>query len=137
MANLFEAVFLIYLNLDHIDSGKQFGFKEELSCNHAGYVLQEAINLSIQNNKKLYVVAIDASKAFDKLCRQAVRVKIIRRNLNPAIIISIMNYYNVSQMMVMNDDDATDLFKTTMSVRQGGTISPKLFNIYVEDIINK
>jgi len=48
-----------------------------------------------------------------------------------------MNYYNVSQMMVMNDDDATDLFKTTMSVRQGGTISPKLFNIYVEDIINK
>ena len=77
MANLFEAVFLIYLNLDHIDSGKQFDFKEELSCNHAGYVLQEAINLSIQNNKKLYVVAIDASKAFDKLCRQAFGVKII------------------------------------------------------------
>jgi hypothetical protein len=59
----------------------------------------------------------------------------IRRNLNPAIIISIMNYYNVSQLMVMNDDDATDLFKTTVGVRQGGTISPKLFNIYVEDII--
>jgi len=60
----------------------------------------------------------------------------IKKNINPAIVMAIMNYYNVSQMMVMNDDETTELFKTTVGVRQGGTISPKLFNIYIEDIVH-
>jgi hypothetical protein len=34
-------------------------------------VLKEAINVAKMKNKKLYIVAFDASKAFDKVCRLA------------------------------------------------------------------
>ncbi len=80
LANLFEAILLKQVNLEHIDSDKQFGFKSDSSCNHAGFVLQEAINLAKQNGKKLYVVAIDASKAFDKVHRLALWSKMINVN---------------------------------------------------------
>ena len=36
IGNLFET---ILLNRNHLDSDKQFGFKQHSSCNHAGYVL--------------------------------------------------------------------------------------------------
>ena len=65
--------------------------------------------LAKQNGKKLYVAAIYASEAFDQVRRLALWSKMIRKNINPAIIMEIMNYYNVSQMMVMNYDEVTEL----------------------------
>jgi len=38
-------------------------------------------------------------------------------------------------MMVMNGEETTQIFNTIVGVRQGGVVSPKLFNIYIEDII--
>ncbi len=137
LPNLFETILLNHLNRDHVDSPNQFGFKPDSSCNHAGYVLKEAINVAKNKNKKLYVVAIDASKAFDKVCRLALWAKLIKLNINPAIIYSLIIYYNASYMFVLNDDEISSLFKTSVGVRQGGVISPKLFNIYIEDIVTK
>ena len=88
-------------------------------------------------NKKLYVVAIDASKAFDKVCRLALWAKLIKLNINPAIIYSLIIYYDASYMFVLNDDQVSSLFKTSVGVRQGGVISPKKFNIYIEDVVIK
>ncbi len=39
-------------------------------------------------------------------------------------------------MIVQADNEFSDLFKTTVGVKQGGLLSPKLFLIYVEDLTN-
>ena len=39
-------------------------------------------------------------------------------------------------MFVQVDDTFSELFRTTNGVRQGGVMSPKLFSIFVEDLIN-
>jgi hypothetical protein len=44
---------------------KQFGFKKQSSCAHAIFVLKQAIKYAKQLNKRVYLFAIDASKAFD------------------------------------------------------------------------
>jgi hypothetical protein len=87
--------------------------------------------------KRLYACAIDASKAFDKVNRLNLWVKLIKNNIKPAIIIATINYYNVSLMLVENDGEYSNIFITTIGVRQGGKVSPKLFSIYINELIKE
>ena len=48
-----------------------------------------------------------------------------------------MNYYHGSMMLISNNDQYSSLFKTHCGCRQGGTISPMLFSLYVEPLIEK
>ena len=36
---------------------------------------------------------------------------------------------------VINDNEISEMFKTTIGVKQGGCLSPRLFTLYVEDVI--
>ena len=55
--------------LSKIDYGddKQFGFRANSSCQHAIWCLMGAIRISKNSNYELFLEAIDASKAFDKI----------------------------------------------------------------------
>ncbi|RNA40614.1 RNA-directed DNA polymerase from mobile element jockey-like [Brachionus plicatilis] len=137
LANIFEAVLLKELEEDYKDSEKQFGFKKKSSCSHAVFTLKQAIKISRLANKRLYVCAIDASKAFDKVNRTNLWAKLIQKNIHPAIILATYHYYNQSMMIVNNEDEYSSLFKTTLGVRQGGIMSPKLFSIYLDHLIKQ
>ena len=47
------------------------------------------------------------------------------------------SYYESSLSIVKNKNEISSIFKTTVGVKQGGPLSPKLFSIYVEDLINE
>lgn len=130
-------ILLEELSIEHTDNQKQFGFKKKSSCQHAVFTLNQAIRISTKTKKRLYICAIDASKAFDKINREILWTKLIRMKISPAIIHPIMLYYNQSQMIIMNDNEYSNLFKTSVGVKQGGPLSPKLFSIYIEELIDK
>ena len=46
---------------------------------------------------------------------------------------SLMNYYDCSYDV--KEDETSNRFKTTIGIKQGGPLSPKLFAIYIEDLI--
>ncbi|CAF0759118.1 unnamed protein product, partial [Brachionus calyciflorus] len=84
--NLYERIILNRIEKSHLDHEKQFGFKKKSSCQHATFVVKQAIKYFKQKNKLLYLCAIDASKAFDKVNREALRNKMKTKNIDPAII---------------------------------------------------
>ncbi|RMZ98410.1 RNA-directed DNA polymerase from mobile element jockey-like [Brachionus plicatilis] len=84
---------------------------------------------------KLYIFAIDASKAFDKVNRTYLWHKIIDK-LPDHLTRAIMVYYDKSLAMVTNNGEYSRMFKTTIGVKQGGPLSPRLFAIYLEDLVN-
>ena len=135
LTNLFEAIILEILNNQHKDDKKQFGFKKSSSCNHAVFVLYQAIKASKARGTRLYVCAIDASKAFDKINRLYLWLKLIEHGIDPCIIMILIKYYAESKMLVSIGEELSDIFGTTTGVRQGGACSPKLFNIYIEGLI--
>lgn len=82
----------------------------------------------------LYLICIDASKAFDKVNRDLLYSKLILKA--PAYVVrALINYYSESMSIVENDKEYSRIFTTSVGVKQGGPLSPRLFSLYIEDII--
>ena len=82
------------------------------------------------------ICSIDASKAFDKVNRDYLLSFLIGK-VDPEIWRILRKYYNNSLACVQNGSETTDMFKTTIGVKQGGPLFPKLFSIYVEAMIEE
>jgi hypothetical protein len=135
ISNMFEKLILHYIDVLYVNHFKQFGFKKASSCSHALFVLKAAINYAKLKNKRLYAVAIDASKAFDKVNRLYMWFKLIEISVHPAVIRAIMVCYNYSEIHISLNDELSSPFKSTVGVRQGGILSPRLFAIYMHDML--
>ena len=135
ISNMLERLLLHFIDLVYINHHKQFGFKKQSSCSHALFVLKAAICYAKAKNKRLYAVAIDASKAFDKVNRLYLWVKLIELNIHPAIIRAIIVYYENSEIMINLNNEYSEQFKSTVGVRQGGVLSPRLFAIYIHELL--
>ena len=125
LANLYERITLKEIKKDHKDNKKQFGFKEVSSCAHAVEVFNQALLASQVRNRKLYICAVDASKAFDKVSREKLWDLMVDKKIEPAIVMAIKNYYSKSFMVVQIDSNFSEPFTTSVGLRQGGACSQK------------
>ena len=133
---IFGKILLKEIDKVHKNHDKQFGFKGGSSCAHATFMVTEAARISRRRGLKTYLCAIDASKAFDKVNRFILFKKLLNVS-NPMLIRALMGYYSVSKAIVSNNGLDSNSFTTTIGLKQGCCLSPRLFSIYVEDIIGK
>ena len=89
-----------------------------------------------KDNKKVYACAIDASKAFDKVNRNFLWYKLIDK-VNQTILKSLIAYYDKSSAYIQTKNEYSDIFDTTIRVKQGGPLLPRLFPMYIEDLIKE
>ena len=136
LCNIFERYILRCIEKSHIEPDQQYGFKANSSCQHALYVFKETIQHYTKRKKPVYVSLIDASKAFDKINREILFNKLINI-LDNHTWKALYEYYNNSYAYTMLGEEKGEKFKTTIGVKQGGPLSPKLFSIYVEELIYK
>ena len=88
----------------------------------------------------VYVAFPDASKAFDKISHWTLFRKLIDRGVPLYLVIILCYWYQKQEMTVGWGVCIPDSFRVTNGVRQGGILSPQLFNIYIDglsDILNK
>lgn len=112
---------------------KQFGFRKGHSCQHAITTVIETIKSAKRKKKRVYLCLIDASKAFDKLNRMKLW-KIMLSFCKPAVLRYLIQYYGNSYAYVNINGNKSETFRTTLGVKQGGSLSPLLYAIYVSDI---
>lgn len=136
ITNIFEKLILKELDKTHKIHDKQFGFKSNNSCNHAFFTLKETLNINKTRRNKTYLCAIDASKAFDKVNRQILLDK-IKTKMDLKIFRVLKSYYENSAIIIQNNDEQSELIRTTIGVKQGGPLSPRLFAMYTEDLIEE
>jgi len=133
LTNIFEKIMLKKINEACPTNSKQFGFSKNSSCGHAVFVLKETMQLVKLRKKKMFVTAIDASKAFDKVNRYLLWLILIKK-IGFELTNVLMAYYDISQAYVSNKEEFSDIFRTTIGVKQGGPLSPRLFSIYIQDL---
>jgi retron-type reverse transcriptase len=82
------------------------------------------------------IYAVDASKAFDRIDHNVLICKLTSRGLPPCFISTISCWYGKLYSSVRWHASFSSEFKVVSGVRQGGILSPILFNLYVDELID-
>ena len=98
------------------------------------YTLKEFIDYYKQRGTIIFVTFLDASKAFDKIDFWLLFQKLITKDF-PVFIIKILAYWYCHQEMhVRWRSTSTSSFHVSNGVKQGGILSPMLFNVYIDQL---
>ena len=137
LSKLFELILILkfgkYLN----SSDLQFAFKPKVGCSNAIFTLKSVVKYYAQNGSTVTLCALDISKAFDKVDHYALYLKLINRNVPVCFINLLISWYGKSSASVRWGDAYSEVFPVSAGVRQGGVLSPILFAVYMDDLINR
>ena len=71
----------------------QFGFKEQLGCPTALFLLKQVVNDFNERNNNVYIASFDASKAVDRVNHYKLFSNLISNNLPNCFVKLIINWY--------------------------------------------
>jgi hypothetical protein len=114
----------------------QFGFKKSTSCSHSIYSVRNIVNRFIDGGSTANLCTIDLSKAFDKVNHHALFIKLMKRRI-PIKLLDLLVYWLENCFSCVKwDGRLSYIFKLEFGVRQGSVLSPFLFAIYLDDLID-
>lgn len=137
IGKLFDKIVLCRFNTELNSSNLQYGFKEGFSTTACTFAVQEVVAYYHSNNTPVLCTLLDASKAFDKLEYCKLFSKLLKRNICPLVLRLLMCMYTNQQLQVRWNTVTSTPFGVSNGVKQGGVISPVLFCIYVDDLLEK
>ena len=85
----------------------------------------------------IYVLGcfLDASKAFDLVDHGKLFSKLLQRGLPYPIVRFLVNWYSSQRLKVRWGNSLSDPIGVSNGVRQGSVLSPILFSVYLDDLL--
>jgi len=98
-------------------------------------ILKEVIAYYTAHGGSLYCIMLDATKAFDRVNYCKLFRELLGRNLPPAYLRLLFNFYTSHVTSVSWNGVCSDPFQVKNGVKQGGVISPVLFCLYIDKLM--
>ena len=121
ISKLFESAILLKCEMFLDTCPNQFGFKKGHSTDRCIYVLKEFIEFYRSRNTSVFVTFLDASKAYDKIDHWQ-------------LFSILVFWYSRQEMFIRWGNSCSTKFRVTNGVKQGGILSPALFNVYMNNL---
>ena len=96
--------------------------------------IKEYIEYYKNRNTSVFVTMLDASKAFDRVNFLLLFQKLLSRNVPLFIIRILAMWYTHQKMCIRWSNAISPSFTVSNGVKQGGNISPILFNVYMDGL---
>ena len=115
----------------------QFGYKRKHSASHAIYILRECVNYYTSHGSNVLVSFLDCSKAFDTVSHSGIFLKLMERNVPLCFLNLIIYWYLNMKVRVLWRGTFSSYFDVLTGTKQGGVLSPKIFTIYMDELIQR
>ncbi|KAJ8714751.1 hypothetical protein PYW07_002976 [Mythimna separata] len=113
----------------------QFGFQPGLSTESAILSLKNTVQYYTDRKTPVYACFLDLSRAFDLVSYDVLWRKLGDRNV-PAEVVKVLQFWYANQTNhVKWSNILSEAYGLECGVRQGGLTSPRLFNLYVNDLL--
>jgi hypothetical protein len=100
-----------------------------------GYTLSQVVLKRLEMQKVTYLCFVDLRKAYDSVWREGLFRKLEEGGTPNKLVRLIRMWYGNVKARVRVNDVESDWFETKVGVRQGDTLSPLLFNIFINGIV--
>jgi len=117
-------------------SNEQGGFREGRACAYKTRILTSLYQDAERNNKEIHVCYLDCRKAFDSVPTVAIVNTLYRMGYNSKTIDLIQRLYENNQARIITPHGDTDTFDVESGVKQGCPLSPLLFILFLEPLLN-
>ena len=108
----------------------QFSYKKKSSTTLCTGLLKEIIHHFTNGGSNLYLLCLDASKAFDRVEYVKLFSGLLHRNMNSVYLRCLINLYTNQKLCVKWSNYKSPMFTAYNGVKQGGILSPLLFGSY-------
>jgi hypothetical protein len=114
----------------------QFGFQERRGTEFACGLLSDIICFTKEKGSPMFMCSLDAEKCFDKIWHDGLFFKLMNI-LPPAHWAFLYKLYKNLNTEVRWNGAKSEQFRVTRGTRQGSILSPTLFNIYIDELLQK
>lgn len=129
-----------WVDVEKLLPANQTGFRAGMSTIDNCYVLSHLWQKYVKRkNGTLYVAFLDLSQAFDMIDRRILWEILVKLGIHSGLLKLIQLVYinNTVQVRYGPRGELTNHIISNRGVRQGCSLAPLLFNIYVADIMNQ
>ena len=115
---------------------EQCGFRKGRSCTNAIFTVQQIIEKMKEHNLPLFLLFVGYEQAYHNVNRDKLWEMI--NNKIPNYLLNTIKYiYRNTKVRIKFSDSISESIHINKGVRQGCDLSPVLFNIYINKIIQK
>ena len=115
----------------------QFGFRPELSTDHAHLILTTCVDSALALGKPMALVRLDISKAYDRVDRNELWASMARDGFPQKFTELMRELYRDTDYVVRVNGELGDAFSTFEGLLQGRGPSPGQFNTYERETIEE
>ena len=116
-------------------SENQIGFKKGHRTADHIFVINTIVNKIVKvEKKKLFSAFIDFEKAYDRVNRNLLFLKLQRLGINGLFYRNIKAMYKNVSYLVKLTKGLLDRIGSSLGLKQGGVLSPLLFNLFIDDM---